>query len=99
MNNSTDKPSASAENDEAVHGSFFLACPRCGELEQSHARLLAALKYLSNDGNGCFKDWEDGHGRNIQSRLERPIRIAEKLSASAAHQNPVAISDGEPNTL
>ena len=55
----------------------------CCELEQSHARLLAALKYLSNDGKGCFKDWEDGQGRNIQSRLELPIKLAEKLKRMA----------------
>lgn len=41
--------------------------------------MLAALKCLSNDGNGCFKDWEDGQGRNIQLKLERTIRNAEKL--------------------
>jgi len=59
-------------------------------LEQSHARLLAAIKYLSNDGKGCFKDWEDGRGRNIQERLERPIKLAEKLCASSGTANAQA---------
>lgn len=59
----------------------------CCELEQSHARLLAALKSLSNDGNGSFKDWEDGQGCDIQSKLERPIKLAEKLCAPSESAN------------
>jgi hypothetical protein len=59
----------------------------CAKLESSHSRLLAALKYLSNDEKGCFEGWENGKGVNIQNRLERPIKMAEKLCAPAESAN------------